>query len=182
MNIIKILSVAIVCAVLTPAATLFAQFHTDSEDATVSTFVINEMVVAKQADINFGFVSNDISINEPLIDPSDGSSSFIAGDIMVGKFQINATNGQSIEITHNSPITLTGPGSVTEIDFVATLSGFMGTNASDFGGTSVNTGESFTLADNIYTVWVGGTLEGGSNLTIGEHQGTYTLTVEYVFN
>ncbi|MEX2600576.1 MAG: DUF4402 domain-containing protein [Balneolaceae bacterium] len=182
MKTLKILCAAMVCLAFAPAANLFAQFHTDSEDATVSTFVINEMVVEKQADINFGFVSNDISVNEPLIDPTDGSTSFIAGDVMVGKFQINATDGQSIEITDNSPVTLTGPGSVTEIDFVALLSGFMGTNASDFGGTSVNTGESFSLTDNIYTVWVGGTLEGGSSLTIGEHQGTYTLTVEYVFN
>jgi len=161
---------------------LSAQFISDNADATVTTFVINEMNVTKLTDIDFGFIPSDISTNIPTIDPTDGSSSNQAGDFSIGKFEVNATDGQSIELSHNSPVTLTGPGSVTEIDFNADLSGVNGTNANDFGGDPVSTGNSFTLTNDNYTVWVGGTLTGGSNLTVGEHSGTYTLTVEYVFN
>lgn len=181
---VLILTVVIVC---TNSIVLSAQFISDNADATVTTFVINEMNVTKLADIDFGFVSSDISTNSPTIDPSDGSSSYLAGDLSTGKFEVNATNGQSIELSDNSPVTLTGPGSVQEIDFNSDLSGIMGADAGANGGSTVSTGSSFTLTNDDYTVWVGGTLtgvggSGGSSLTVGEHSGTYTLTVEYVFN
>ncbi|MEX0769410.1 MAG: DUF4402 domain-containing protein [Balneolaceae bacterium] len=186
MKNLKVLTIAVGLLCLQPYA-LFAQVISDNADATVTTFVINEMNVTKLTDIDFGFITSDISTNSPLLDSENGTSSNQSGVFSIGKFEVNATNGQSIELSDNSPVTLTGPGSVTEIDFNATLSGMNGTDGSDFGGSSVNTGNSFTLTDDNYTVWVGGNLtgvggSGGSSLTVGEHTGTYTLTVEYVFN
>lgn len=147
---------------------------------TASTDIVQDLTVANKSNLSFGQISNSQS-NDATIDPN-GSNSNVGNSTTLGKVQITASDGASIDISFTNPPNLTDSNSNT-IGFTGNYSG----NESDNAGTSTDLDEgttnSITLgaSNNIYYVYLGGTLAGGdiNGAATGTYDNTITVNVSY---
>ncbi len=174
MKLFKILFAALIFAGF--ATTSFAQDNESQEQtAEASAFILAELELIKDTDINFGSVSRGTS---PNLDPTDGEATDGAGldgsTTSIGKFTLNGEGDANIDVSWTND-DLTGPGDA--ITYTPEVS--MGETDGDNGGSTISEGDHTIGTEGTSYFWIGGTIDVAADQDAGTYDGDFTLTVEY---
>lgn len=156
---------------MTLSANVMAQ-NTATESANASATLITAIDITKYADLEFGKIAkNAATAGTVTITPTDelgisyspASMSTTLADRSAAKFTITGEEGQNFAINLPSTITLNGgEGNSMVINTAMNLS-------------AINN----ILSDGSVDLYVGGTLNIGTNQAITEYYGSFSVTVTY---
>lgn len=165
-----ILSLLVVTAFVAAPVSLFAQDPTATETATGSASIVSVISIAKDANLNFGIISNG---------PNGGSVSVNAADAAV------ATEDGDLSVISTSGISaaaFTVTGQVGASYAITSDANFILENGSSSMNATLSTNKATGTLDGITgedVFYVGGVLTVASGQETGAYSGTFDVAVNY---
>jgi hypothetical protein len=167
-----------------------------AQSIAASAEVQSNLESAQVQDLNFGVVLQDFTDGNPTIEPKDATPTNVenATNATVGFVNVSGTQGQGVDVSTVSSVTLTEDGSGDVITLTPTYNytfdnlsgGSTPANAEESsnvqgGGTLDMTLDGGDDGDGENTILIGGSLSESKTgaLAIGTYDGTVTVTVSY---
>jgi hypothetical protein len=143
--------------------------------------VIQTIIVAKQVDLNFGFVAQGSNKTIGLTNNVSGIPNH--GTQTTGRFLVSAAAATNVDLTFTTPSNLTsGSNNLPIEDYTYgwhTANTFAGGTTFTGGTTDITVPTNFVESANSFYVFIGATVKPQVSQTIGTYEADITLTATY---
>jgi len=143
--------------------------------------VVQTIIVAKQVDLNFGFVAQGSNKTIGLTNNVSGIPNY--GTQTTGRFLVSAAAGSNVDLTFTTPTNLTsGSNNLLIQDYTYgwhTVNAFAGGTIFTGGTTDITVPTNVVESANGIYVFIGATVKPQISQTIGSYEADITLTATY---
>ncbi len=163
------------------AALIIAGFATTANandqdtEVSASAFVLDQLEVEKDTDVDFGNVSQGITA---ILNVADGTTTDAGANAVFGKLDITGSEDANLFISFPALVLLEGPGA--DLEYSPALKFSLSDDIEDAGQTVTAAG-SVHLLDEVTEAFVhiGGSLEVPAAQAVGAYAGTFDVTIVY---
>jgi hypothetical protein len=158
----------------------FAANAQKTATADASATVLADLTITldvTQDEIAFG----NLSANTPgaIVLDANGITNVNTGSVTnVARFDLGGANS-AVTVSYDATVTLTETIDGTEIMVMTPEVVGAAVNTAQATAVAVTSGNTVTLVDNVYFLWVGGTIPVLTNQATGTYAGIFNISVEY---